>query len=119
MSGPVNQSPVQAAMAYEREQWQGEREVEEVEAPRPSLVQRQDALVAQLQPVHHFFIKLGHGAGGAYAGHRARIKHGHIKEMMAAGYSASEAAESAKQCDDVARLNADHDVLNEQLGAQA
>lgn len=78
-----------------------------------TLMQRQDALVAKLEPVHRRFIGMGNSGGGAYAGQRSRLKHVHIAEMRAAGYSRSEAAESAQQCDDVARLNAAHDVTRE------
>ena len=73
---------------------------------RLTLVQRQDACVAQLEPIHRCFIALGNGGGGAYAGKRSRVKHQHIAEMRAAGYSQREAAESASQCDDIAILNA-------------
>lgn len=85
---------------------------------KATLVQRQNACVALLEPVHRRFIAIGHSAGGAYAGARSRIKYRHINEMRKAGYTQREAAESAQQCDDIARLNADHDVLMAQLGAQ-
>lgn len=78
-----------------------------------TLIQRQNGLVAQLEPIHRKFIKLGNSGGGAYAGMRSRVKHRHIEEMRAAGYSQREAAESAQQCDEVARLNADHDAALE------
>jgi hypothetical protein len=80
-----------------------------------SLITRQDALVAQLQPVHAKRIRLG--AGGWWAGTRSRFKNAHIAEMVAAGYSRREAAESAQQCDEMAQLNADHDALIAQMGA--
>ena len=82
---------------------------------RPTLVQRQDALVAKLQPIHAKYIALGNGGGGAYAGERAKAKRGHIEEMVAAGYTKREAAESAQQCDDVAYRNADYEALEAQL----
>lgn len=82
-----------------------------------TLVQRQDACVALLEPIHRHYIALGNGGGGAYAGKRARVKHQHIAAMRAAGYSQREAAESAQQCDDMARLNADYDLLMAQLVA--
>ena len=75
-----------------------------------TLIQRQGRLVAQLEPIHRKFMKLGNSGGGAYAGMRSRVKHRHIEEMRAAGYSQREAAESAQQCDEVARLNADCDA---------
>jgi hypothetical protein len=81
-----------------------------------TLIQRQSELVAQLEPVHRKFIRMGHAGGGAYAGMRSRIKHKHIEEMRTAGYTQREAAESAHQCDEVAYLNADHDVFIEQMG---
>lgn len=84
-----------------------------------SLIQRQDALVALLEPVHRKYIKLGNSAGGAYAGTRSRLKNRHIAEMRAAGYSKSEAAESAQQCDEVAYRNADYEILMERMGAVA
>lgn len=75
-----------------------------------TLIQRQEALMARLEPVHRRFIAMGNSGGGAYAGQRSRLKHVHIAEMRAAGYSQREAAESAQQCDEVARLNADCDA---------
>ena len=87
--------------------------------PGQTLIQRQDACVALLEPIHRRFITLGIYGGGAYAGMRSRVKHQHIAVMRAAGYSQREAAESAQQCDDVARLNADHELLMAQMGAKA
>lgn len=78
-----------------------------------TLIQRQDALVAQLETVHRRFMTLGHGAGGAYGGNRSRMKHRHIAELRAAGYSQREAAESAQQCDEVAYLNANYEIRME------
>ena len=75
-----------------------------------TLIQRQDKLVGQLEPIHRQFINQKNSGGGAYAGMRSRVKHRHIAEMRAAGYSQREAAESAQQCDEVARLNADCDA---------
>ncbi len=80
-----------------------------------TLIQRQDKLVAELEPVHRRRLQIGHGAGGWYGGTRSRLKHRHIEEMIAAGYSRREAAESAQQCDDVAYRNADYNSLMVQL----
>lgn len=82
-----------------------------------TLIQRQNALVAQLEPIHLLFIGMGTGGGGAYSGHRARLKRQHIEDMRKAGHSQREAAESAQQCDDVARLKADH-ALTQKGGTQ-
>ena len=84
-----------------------------------TLIERQDKLVVLLQPVHAKRIQMGHGAGGWWGGTRSRLKHRHITEMVAAGYTRREAAESAQQCDDIAYLNADHEALVQQMGGAA
>ena len=86
-------------------------------AAATTLIQRQDRLVAELEPVHRKRLLSGHGGGGWYGGTRSRIKHRHITEMLAAGYTRREAVESASQCDDVAYRNADYDVLMSQMSA--
>jgi hypothetical protein len=85
----------------------------------PTLIERQDALVALLLPVHRKFIAAGHSAGGAYAGQRSKVKRPHIEEMRAAGYSQREAAASAQQCDEMAWLTASCDALEQQMATGA
>ena len=55
-----------------------------------TLIQRQNALVAQLEPIHLRFIGMGTGGGGAYSGHRARLKRQHIEDMRKAGVPVDE-----------------------------
>lgn len=81
-----------------------------------TLIQRQDALVAQLEPVYRK--RRAHGYLGAHlAAQRSRAKRLHCEEMRAAGYTQREAMESAQQADDVACLNVDHEDLLAVLGA--
>lgn len=82
-----------------------------------TLIARQQQLVALLQPIHRQRIE--GSSGGRFGGLRSRHKHKHVEEMVAAGYTRREAAESAQQCDDIAHLNADHDALVRQMGGAA
>lgn len=69
-----------------------------------SLIQRQDRLVASLEPIYKKAAERGY-VGNDTTGAAARIKRGHIEEMLAAGYTKPEAAESAEACSDTAWLN--------------
>lgn len=72
-----------------------------------TLIQRQDALVAKLLPIHLKRInECGGRVYGDIAGARSKTKRLHIEELIAAGYSKREAADSASQCDDMACLYA-------------
>lgn len=76
----------------------------------PTLIERQDRLVATLVTIHRR--RLAECCGridGMAAGQRSRAKRLHIEEMRAAGYTQREAADSASQCDDVACLIAAHE----------
>jgi hypothetical protein len=78
---------------------------------------RQDALVAQLEAVHRR--RLEGFLGGWFGGTRSRLKNRYIDEMVAEGYSRSEAAESAQRCDDIAYRRVDHAALLKQMGGVA
>lgn len=85
-----------------------------------SLIQRQDALVAKLEPIYLARISSGRsGMDGASAGRRSKAKRLHAEELMAAGYSRDEAWQSANDCDQVAYRNADHTAFLAQMGAPA
>ncbi|RUR71950.1 hypothetical protein EJP67_33380 [Variovorax guangxiensis] len=62
---------------------------------------------------------MGHGSGGWWGGTRSKFKNRHISELIAAGYSRREAAESAQQCDDMAALNADYEAHAKNTGSEA
>ena len=85
-----------------------------------SLIQRQDALVAKLEPI--YFARISSGRPGmdcSSAGQRSRAKRLHAEELMAAGYSRDEAWQSANDCDQVAYRNADHSAFLTSMGAPA
>lgn len=69
-----------------------------------SLIQRQNRLVARLEPIYKKAAEAGY-LGNDTIGAAARAKRGHIKEMLEAGYTELEAAESAEACSDTAWLN--------------
>lgn len=83
-----------------------------------TLIQRQDALVAKLEPIHRDCIARG-WKGEAAIGTRSKLKRLHREEMMKAGYTRDEARQSAEDCDQVAFRNADHAALAAQLGVAA
>lgn len=71
----------------------------------PTLIERQEACIRQLVPIHRRRLDQCRGrVDGMCAGQRSRAKRLHIEEMLAAGYSKKEAADSAAQCDDMACL---------------
>jgi len=83
-----------------------------------SLIQRQDALVATLEPI--YFARISSGRPGMCcqsSGQRSKAKRLHAEELMAAGYNRDEAWKSANDCDQVAHVNADHAVFMAQMGA--
>ena len=72
-----------------------------------SLIERQQRLVTQLEPIYRDRIAQGYaGMPNWLIGRRSKANRLHIEEMRAAGYSRREAAESAQQCNDIAALNA-------------
>lgn len=81
-----------------------------------SLIQRQDALIAILQPVHAMHIKQGFLYGDQIA-KKSIAKMKHRKELVEAGYSTQQAKESVFRCDEVAYRNADHEDLMQKMGA--
>jgi hypothetical protein len=85
-----------------------------------TLIQRQDALVAKLQPLYREHFQRGNpGFMQHTIGLRSRAKRLHREELIAAGYTHQEAMESANQCDAVAYRNADHAQFMAQMGAVA
>lgn len=85
-----------------------------------SLIARQDALVAQLEPIYRERLKRGHaGIGQDLIGRRSRVKRLHREELIAAGYPKHQANESAEQCDQIAKLNADHEHFIQEMGGAA
>ncbi len=85
-----------------------------------TLIQRQDALVAKLEPLYRkHFASGSSGFGGYIVGPRSRFKRLHHQELIAAGYTKQQALESAEQCDQVAYRNADHEHFMAQMGAAA
>lgn len=71
-----------------------------------SLIRRQDALVAALEPIYRKNLERSHsGVAQDIIARAARVKHMHIKQMTMSGYSQSEASASAAQCAEVAWLN--------------
>lgn len=68
-----------------------------------TLIQRQDALVARLVPIYRERLQRG-WMGQDLCGLRAKANRLHIEDMLAAGYTRQQAAESAQQCNDMASL---------------
>lgn len=83
-----------------------------------SLITRQDALVAKLEPIYRQYLQQG-WIGSALAGQRSKAKRLHAEEMMGCGYTKDEAWASAKQCDQVAQLNASHADYLTSMGVPA
>lgn len=84
-----------------------------------SLIQRQDALVKDLEVIYQFHFQMGYKSfSGATIGRRSRAMRLHAEAMMKDGYSRQEAWDSAHQCNDVAFLNAGHQALVAQMGGQ-
>lgn len=74
-----------------------------------TLIQRQDALVAKLEPIYRERAKRG-WFGEDLIGKRSKLKRLHREEMIEAGYTKKEAGQSAEQCDQVAYRNVDFEV---------
>lgn len=83
-----------------------------------TLIQRQDALVAKLEPVYKRFFKFGY-MGQDAIGIRSKAKRLHREEMEAAGYTKQEAIDSAQDCDGIAYRNADHAEFMAGMGVPA
>ena len=85
-----------------------------------TLIQRQAALVAQLESLYKTHFSMGHKAfSGKTIGTRSKLKRLHVEDMLKAGYSKQEAQASAEQCNDVAYLNADCHAFETQMGVAA
>jgi hypothetical protein len=70
-----------------------------------TLIQRQDALVAQLVAIYAVYAQRGRrGMGGDLCGRRAKANRFFRESMIAAGYSKREAVEAQEQCNDMAWL---------------
>lgn len=70
-----------------------------------TLIQRQDALVAQLVAIYTLYVNRGaRGMGGDLCGRRSKAKRLFRESMIAAGYSNREAVEAQSQCNDMAWL---------------
>lgn len=69
----------------------------------------QDRHVAALEPIYRAGHKRGYLDGGLkYA--RTKENYRHIDEMIAAGYTKRQAADSSTQCNDMAALNVNFEI---------
>lgn len=85
-----------------------------------TLIQRQDALVKELEKIWQRQVRLGYaGLANSTVGLRAKAMRLHAEAMMKDGYTKAESWASARQCDQVAKLNVDHETFLQQMGATA
>ena len=80
-----------------------------------TLIQRQDALVKKLVQVHMERLSRG-WFGQDLQAKRSIARRLHVQELVAAGYTKKDAADSAQQCDDVACLEAAHEHFAKSFG---
>jgi hypothetical protein len=84
------------------------------------LIQRQDALVKELEKAWQRQARCGYaGLADSVIGMRSKAMRLHAEAMIKAGYTKQEGWDSARQCDEVARLNVEHERFMAQMGATA
>ena len=85
-----------------------------------TLIQKQDQLVAQLEPIYFSRIAQGKsGMDGQASGLKSRAKRLHAEMLMKEGYTKDEAWQSASDCEQVAYRNADHKAYMAGMGVPA
>lgn len=83
-----------------------------------TLIQRQSVLVKELEKVWGVHLASGYLVpSDATVGKRSRAMRLHAEAMMKDGYTKAEGWASARQCLDVAILNASHASYMKQMGA--
>lgn len=83
-----------------------------------SFIEKQTALVAQIKPLYLKRFK-GGIFGGQSVGFRSKYKRIHMEAMTKAGYTKTEAIQSANDCDDMAQLEAMCEATEQSLGLTA
>jgi hypothetical protein len=85
-----------------------------------SLIQRQEALVKELEKAWRRQARCGYaGLADSVIGMRSKAMRLHAEAMIRDGYTKKDGWDSARQCDDVARLNVNHEQFMQQMGAPA